>query len=221
MCLFHRFKNNLVYCFLNTQCCKNALLWKILRVKSEIPLPPAAPILLPIRNWCVFSSPFNLWFSRFKYSVPLQWLTLPSVAFLLKSKRQPTPVLLLGKFFGWKSLVGYSPGLAKSQTWLSDFTFLSFILYAKLQYVKVWKLHGLIMECHFSYVFTIIWITNITSNIGILKLTFLRALTIQGTLIKFGNLVKDGFYFRLFLIFSSYFHVLCSEFLVLRTLFGT
>ena len=37
---------------------------------------------------------------------------------------QPTLVLLLGKFHGWRSLVGYSPGVAKSRTRLSDFTFL-------------------------------------------------------------------------------------------------
>ena len=35
----------------------------------------------------------------------------------------PTPVLLPGKSHGWRSLVGCSPGVAKSQTWLSDFTF--------------------------------------------------------------------------------------------------
>ena len=39
-------------------------------------------------------------------------------------KWQPTSVLLLGKFLGWRSLVGYSPGVTKSWTRLSDFTFL-------------------------------------------------------------------------------------------------
>ena len=34
----------------------------------------------------------------------------------------PTPVLLPGKSHGWRSLVGSSPWVAKSQTWLSDFT---------------------------------------------------------------------------------------------------
>ena len=37
----------------------------------------------------------------------------------------PTPVLLPGKSHGWSSLEGYSPWVAKSQTWLSDFTFTS------------------------------------------------------------------------------------------------
>ena len=35
----------------------------------------------------------------------------------------PTPVLLPGKSHGRRSLVGYSPGVVKSQTQLSDFTF--------------------------------------------------------------------------------------------------
>ena len=38
---------------------------------------------------------------------------------------QPTPVLLPGKFHGWRSLVGYSPWDWKSQTRLSNFTFFS------------------------------------------------------------------------------------------------
>ena len=41
-----------------------------------------------------------------------------------RRKWQPTPVLLPGKSHGWRSLVGYTVhGIAKSQTWLSDFTF--------------------------------------------------------------------------------------------------
>ena len=36
---------------------------------------------------------------------------------------QPTPVLLPGKSHGWRSLVGCSPGVAKSGTPLSDFAF--------------------------------------------------------------------------------------------------
>ena len=39
-----------------------------------------------------------------------------------RRKWQLTAVLLPGKFHGWKSLVGYSPGIAKSRTWLSSFT---------------------------------------------------------------------------------------------------
>ena len=35
----------------------------------------------------------------------------------------PTPVLLPRKSHGWRSLVGCSPGVAKSRTRLSDFTF--------------------------------------------------------------------------------------------------
>ena len=36
---------------------------------------------------------------------------------------QPTPVLLTGKFHGCRSLVDYSPWVAKSRTQLSNFTF--------------------------------------------------------------------------------------------------
>ena len=36
---------------------------------------------------------------------------------------QPTPVLLPGESRGWRSLVGYSPRVTKSRTWMSDFTF--------------------------------------------------------------------------------------------------
>ena len=40
-----------------------------------------------------------------------------------RRKWQPTPVFLPGESHGWRSLVGYSPQVAKSQTRLSDFTF--------------------------------------------------------------------------------------------------
>ena len=38
-------------------------------------------------------------------------------------KWQPTPVFLPGESYGRRSLVGYSPRVAKSRTRLSDFTF--------------------------------------------------------------------------------------------------
>ena len=41
---------------------------------------------------------------------------------LWRSKWQPIPVFLLGKFHGWRSLIGYSPWVAKSRTQLSNFT---------------------------------------------------------------------------------------------------
>ena len=44
----------------------------------------------------------------------------------LRRKWHPTPVLLPGKSHGWRSLVGCSPGVAKSRTWLSDFIFTSY-----------------------------------------------------------------------------------------------
>ena len=40
-----------------------------------------------------------------------------------KGNGKPTPVFLPGEFHGWRSLVGYSPRVAKSWTRLSDFTF--------------------------------------------------------------------------------------------------
>ena len=39
-----------------------------------------------------------------------------------RSKWQPTPVFLPGKFHGQTGLAGYSPGGCKSQTQLNDFT---------------------------------------------------------------------------------------------------
>ena len=53
----------------------------------------------------------------------ISWL--PSFAFQypMRRKWQPTPVFLPGESCGWRSLVGYSPRVAKSRTWLSDFPF--------------------------------------------------------------------------------------------------
>ena len=59
----------------------------------------------------------------------LNWLGLPSEA-----KWPPTPVFLPGKSHGRRSLVGYSPWVAKSRTRLSDFTHLLSEEYGK--YVK-------------------------------------------------------------------------------------
>ena len=43
-----------------------------------------------------------------------------------RRKWQPTPVFLPRESYGWRSLVGYiSPRVAKSQTRLSDFTFIT------------------------------------------------------------------------------------------------
>ena len=42
-----------------------------------------------------------------------------------RRKWQPTPVFLPGESHGWRSLVGYSPRVAKSRTRLSNFTFSS------------------------------------------------------------------------------------------------
>ena len=55
-------------------------------------------------------------------------LSLPEVylhnyRFLEWRQWHPTPVLLPGKSHGRRSLVGCSPWVSKSRTWLSDFTF--------------------------------------------------------------------------------------------------
>ena len=55
-------------------------------------------------------------------------LSLPQVylhnyCFLEWRQWHPTPVLLPGKSQGWRSLVGCSPWVSKSRTWLSDLTF--------------------------------------------------------------------------------------------------
>ena len=41
----------------------------------------------------------------------------------LEKEMATHPVFLPGESHGWRSLVGYSPWVAKSQTRLSDFTF--------------------------------------------------------------------------------------------------
>ena len=47
------------------------------------------------------------------YNNPLQYSTPSNI--------QPTPVFLLGESYGQRSLVGYSPWVTKSQTWLSEY----------------------------------------------------------------------------------------------------
>ena len=80
------------------------------------------------------------------HGVAKSWTRLSDFTFIFtflhwRRKWQPTPVFLLGKSHGWRSLVGYSGlqsmdggawwatvhGVAKSRTRLSDFTF-TFIL---------------------------------------------------------------------------------------------
>ena len=45
-------------------------------------------------------------------------------SFHWRRKWQPTPVFLPGESHRWRSLVGYSPQVTKSQTRLSNFTFI-------------------------------------------------------------------------------------------------
>ena len=53
-----------------------------------------------------------------------------------RRKWQPTPVFLPGESHGWRSLVGYSPWVAKSQTQLSNFTSLKGTFLAKMGSIK-------------------------------------------------------------------------------------
>ena len=53
----------------------------------------------------------------------LHYHILAKIAKFWRSQWHPTPVLLPGKSYGWRSLVGCSHGVAKSQIRLSDFTF--------------------------------------------------------------------------------------------------
>ena len=66
------------------------------------------------------------------HGVTKSWIWLRDFHFhfylLSWRKWQPTPVFLPGESHGRRSLVGYSPRVAKSQTWLSDFTSLSLSL---------------------------------------------------------------------------------------------
>ena len=73
------------------------------------PAPRVYSNSCPLSQWChpTISS------SVFPFSSHLQW----------RRKWQPTPGFLPGKSHGRRSLVGYSPRVAKSRTWLSNFTF--------------------------------------------------------------------------------------------------
>ena len=60
-----------------------------------------------------------------KHKLESRFLGEISITSDMQQRRQwhPTPVLLPGKSHGWRSLEGYSHGLAEGQTRLSDFTF--------------------------------------------------------------------------------------------------
>ena len=59
-----------------------------------------------------------------------------------RRKWQPTPVFLPGESHGWRSLVGYSRGVAESWTWRSDFTFLSTFLFLSVTGTEKGALRG-------------------------------------------------------------------------------
>ena len=67
-----------------------------------------------LKSWGCYESDTTEWlhfhFSLFTF---MHW----------RRKWQPTPVFLPGKSHGWRSLVGWSHGVATSRTQLSDFTF--------------------------------------------------------------------------------------------------
>ena len=84
------------------------------------PTPGVHPDPRPSSQWChpaISSSvvPFS--------SCPQSpCLLLPIYYYIWRKKWQPTPVFLPEKFHGLRSLGGYSHGVTKSQTRLSDFT---------------------------------------------------------------------------------------------------
>ena len=61
---------------------------------------------LPVNNLPARRCGFNPWVKKI----------------LWRRKWQPIPVFLPGEFHGQRSLVGYSPWVARSPTWLSDLT---------------------------------------------------------------------------------------------------
>ena len=74
-----------------------------------------------------------------------------------RSKWQSTPGLLPGKSHGQRSLVGYSPGVAKGRTWLSNFTFFQFLfaktrVSAHLPYVSGLFLDGLLRMIFHNFI---------------------------------------------------------------------
>ena len=60
----------------------------------------------------------NLHAFEFRNTLAIRW----------SRKWQPTPVILPGNSHGQRNLVGYVHGVAKSQTWLNDLTYLLYLL---------------------------------------------------------------------------------------------
>ena len=117
------FQKNIYSCFIDYakefDCVDHSKLWKILQENTR---PPYLPIGLP-------------WWTQMVKRLPAMWETWVRTLGQEDPRRrkwQPTPVLLPGKFHGWRSLVGYSPwSHKKSDTteWL-HFTCLLKNLYA-------------------------------------------------------------------------------------------
>ena len=95
----------------------------------------APPTLTPGSHWS-FTVPIVLPFPEchiggiIQYVAFSDWLlSLSSVylsfshAFSRRRQWHPTPVLLPGKSHGWRSLEAAVHGVAKSRTWLNNFTF--------------------------------------------------------------------------------------------------
>ena len=73
-------------------------------------------------------------------------LDLDRLTHTMRRRRwHPTPVLLPGESHGWRSLVGCSPWIAKSRSWLSDFTFHLYELEKEMttrSSVLAWRIPG-------------------------------------------------------------------------------
>ena len=68
------------------------------------------------KHW-IFQFLLILLFIDLAWESSIQWHLYDAYPVL-----QPTPVFLPGESHGWRSLASYSPGVAKSQTRLSNFT---------------------------------------------------------------------------------------------------
>ena len=111
-------------------------------VAASFPLWPPSPLglghgrqacltfYLSATSWDLplvsFSFPWASLVAQRLKLLPMMWETWVRSLGLkdpLERKWQPVPVFLPGESHGWRSLVGYSHGVAKSWTRLSNFTF--------------------------------------------------------------------------------------------------
>ena len=85
-----------------------------------------------------------------------------------KREWQPTPVLLLGEFHGWRSLVGCSPQGCKESEWLSDLqTHICISQY--LIKVSYYYDDAILPSSHFAFLFSVPLKNMFNSKVSCLK----------------------------------------------------